>query len=159
MAQRDDLQEFLKEAFHTYQLYLECMKIDIGGVSNLPLLKWPDVAQSAIQYAMAWENKNPLETRDTHEIKTYRAVLREDLCVAITKPIEVIYKSTKEHISKHIGKAPIGVPLSYEESWKFPVQYKNRLIVAVNDLFKTLETMTGTKYPKLNKRAINGSHS
>jgi hypothetical protein len=159
MAQRDNLQEFLQEAFHTYQLYLECMKIEIGGIGHLPLLKWPDVAQSAISYAEAWENKNPLETRDTEEIKSARGVLRQDLCVAISGPIEAIYKSTREHVTKHIGKEPKGIPLSYEESWKFPVQYKNRLIMATNDLFKTLETMTGTKYPKLNKRVTNGSRS
>jgi hypothetical protein len=147
MAQRDDLQKLLKEAFHTYQLYLQCMKIDIGGISHLPLLKWPDVAQSALNYAEALENENSPE-----EVKIVRTLLRTDLCIAIAKPIEVIYKSTKDHVAKHFGKEPKSVPLSFEELGKFPVQYKNRLMLATNDLFKTLTTMTGVDYPELNKR-------
>lgn len=151
-----DLQDLLQEGFHTYQLYLQCTKIDIGGVSNLPLLKWPDVAQSALNYAEAIQKNHELwangdEWSDA-EIKTARTLLKTDLCVAVVKPIELIYKSTREHVTKHIGKEPKQIPLSQEEACKFPIQYKNRLIDGVNDLFKTLSTMTGTEYPELRKR-------
>ena len=148
----DNLQGLLQEAFHTYQLYLQCMKIDIGGVSQLPLLKWPDVAQSAIKYAEALECKNPIDAESTLEIDNFRALLRADLCVTVAGPLEAIYSSTREHITKHLGKPPKSMVLNPEEIYKSPVHYKNRLILAINDLFKTLGTMTGIEYPELNKR-------
>lgn len=149
MSNKDDFQDLLQEAFHTYRLYLECLKIDIGGVTNIPLLKWPDLAQAAINYA---------EAVTPEQRKSTRTILRTDLCVLIAKPIEIIYQSAREHIAKHIGKEPKIVALSSEEMYKFPVQYKNRLVPEVNNLFKTLSTMTGIEYPELYRRN-NGSNS
>jgi hypothetical protein len=148
MAKNDTNQELMQEAFHTYQTYLTCMKIDIGGVSNLPLLKWPDVAQSALAYAEASDTEKPAA----------RAIFRQDLFIAVAGPIEAMHKSTKEHIKKHIGKDPKTIPYSTEERWKFPIQYKNRLIDDINNMFKTLATMTGVEYPELRKRD-DGSRS
>jgi hypothetical protein len=51
MSKNENLQELLNEAFHTYQLYLKCVGVDIGGISHLSLLKWPDAVQSALNYA------------------------------------------------------------------------------------------------------------
>jgi hypothetical protein len=134
------------------------MDVDVGGVSNLPLLKWPDVAQSALNYAETISKTVTSAGRRSDEVTTARAVLRSDLCIAIAGPIEAMHTSTKEHIKKHIGKEPNLAGLSTEERGKFPVQYKNRLIGEINGMFKTLSTMTGVEYPELRKRD-NGSRN
>ena len=84
-------------------------------------------------------------------------MLRMDLCIAIAGPIESMHRSTKEHIKKHLGKAPKTRALSQEERWKFPIKYKNNLIDDLNNMFKTLSTMTGVEYPELRKK--DGSSS
>lgn len=155
----DSLDDLLLEGFHTYQIYLQCTMILEDPKAKLPLLKWPDVAQSALGYARAWENKNPLETRITPEIKTAMMILQGDLIVAAVAPIEVIYKSTYERVKQVLGKEPTVTSLSLEGRSKFPISYKNHVIESINDMFGTLKTMTGIGYPELKKRETNGSTS
>ena len=50
------LQKYLDEAFHTYEVYLNITDSFSGDV-KLSLLKWPDIASSAMAYAQALENK------------------------------------------------------------------------------------------------------
>ena len=150
---RESLDDLLLEAFHTYQVYLQCTMILEDPKAKLPLLKWPDIAQSALGYARSLENANP------DEIKTAKSIVRSDLIMAVAAPIEVIYKSTHERVTKILGKKPNVVPLSHEGRYKFPIHYKNDIITAINNMFKTLETMSGVSYPELRKRKQDGSAS
>jgi hypothetical protein len=130
----ETLNKLLAECMHTYQIYLECT----GS------LKWPDVAESALAYAEAARSGNQKDMDKTI------VALRTDMVEALAVPVEMIYKSVREHITKQLGKEPLlPTVLSREGRHKFPIKYKSHIISATNDMFKTLETLTGTKQPTL----------
>lgn len=143
------IQQFLKEAFHTYQLYLTCINV-AGDSAKIPLLKWPDVAHSAINYAEAWEKKNPLEIRETEEIKIAKKILIKDLGITIVAPLEGINKGLKERLTQILGKEP-QTPQLGAYRYDNPIKSKKTLLKSINNMFRTLETMTGTKYPVLDE--------
>ena len=147
----NNFEEMLEEAFHTYQLYLECTNILNDQQTKLPLLKWPDVAQSALKYALVLEKENSSKN-DVHIAKQ---ILHNDLQIVIVNPILTIYESTQERIKKLFDKSPVETPNIDDD----PIKYKNNIIASINKIFNALETMTGVKYGKLNKRGENGSHS
>ena len=138
----NDLDLLLEEAFHTYQIYLECNNVLNDYQVKLNLLKWPDVVQSA------------LETRNTEEIKISRAILEQDLIGTMLMPLKAIYEATKERIEAVIDKSPMAeVELSED-----PITLKNNYIKSINGMFRVLETMTAVQYPTL-KEKENGSNS
>lgn len=144
-----NLDRLLKEAFHTYQSYLICINVAEDS-AKIPLLKWPDIAQSAINYALAWENKNPMETRETEEIKISRSLLLKDLGIVIVAPLEGLNQSLKERIAQILGKEP-QTPELKSDKYDKPIESKKILLKSINNMFRTLETMTGMKYPVLEK--------
>jgi hypothetical protein len=136
--------KLLAEGMHTYQIYLECTGSLVQDQVKLSLLKWPDVVESALAYAAAERSGNQEELDKT------LVTLRTDMVLALVVPMEMIYKSVREHITKQLGKEPpLPTVLSPEGRHKFPIKYKNHIISATNDMFKTLETLTGTKQPTL----------
>lgn len=138
------LDKLLAECMHTYQIYLECTGSLVQDQVKLSLLKWPDVTESALAYAAAARSGNQEDLDKTI------VALRTDMVLALAVPIEMIYKSVREHITKQLGKEPLlPTVLSAEGRHKFPIKYKNHILSATNDMFKTLETLTGTKQPTL----------
>ena len=147
------IKNLLKEAFHTYQSYLMCINL-AGDSAKIPLLKWPDVAQSAIEYAIAWENKNPMEIRETEEIRISREILIQDLGIIIVAPLEGINQSLKERLTQILNKEP-QTPKLDSNKYINPIETKKILLESINNMFKTLETMTGYRYPVLSEYKDN----
>jgi len=153
----NNLEEMLEEAFHTYQLYLQCTGALTDNQTKLPLLKWPDVAQSALQYARALESElKEVGTNDidvafvSNDSSNNRKLLEADLRIAVVEPLSIIYRSTRERVKELLEKEP-AIKAKSDEN---PIKHKNNIILALNELFSTLETMTGVKYSRLNKRQV-----
>ena len=150
----DRLQELLEEAFHTYQIYLECTGSLSDDRVKLSLLKWPDIAQSAIKLALALKKSNETEMLSIKgDVTEVIHILETDLYSAIIEPISIIHQSTRERITKVLGKEPASLTKCCEG----PIELKNQMIDSLNKMFTTLETMTIIEYPRLSKRKNSGS--
>ena len=136
----DELQKYLKEAFHTYQVYLECTMVN--GNAHVSLLKWPDIAEASLAYASA------VASGDPQQISSIKQVLRNDMIIAMTRPIEVIHENARQRIKEVVGALP-PVKVSQEGRYRYPIPYKNDLIKSINQMFATLSTMTEVEYPHL----------
>lgn len=134
-----DFTVLLKESFHTYQLYLECNHVINDKNIKMSLLKWPDVAQSAISYAKALESGNLKDSIVANEL------LKNDLIAAMIMPVKSIYDAACQRVEDLLGKPSLNKVNPSEK----PVVLKRNYIVEINNMFKVLETMTGIKYPVL----------
>lgn len=144
----NDLNLLLKQSFHTYQLYLECASVINNDQIKLSLLKWPDIAQSAINCVLSLERKiNRTGGRLLGEEAVARKTLVNDLQVSIVMPVSSIYDATKARLRDLTGKDPaIEVKRSDD-----PIETKNNIIDAINKLFMVLSTLSGVEYPILYK--------
>lgn len=144
----NDLNLLLKQSFHTYQLYLECASIINNDQIKISLLKWPDIAQSAINCILSLERKvDRTSNRLLGEEAVARKTLTNDLRVAVVMPVSSIYDATKARIRDLTGKDPaIEIKKSND-----PIETKNNIIDAINKLFIVLSTLSGVEYPVLYK--------
>jgi hypothetical protein len=138
----DELNELLQEAFHTYQIYLECTQVLNSG-PHISLLKWPDIAQAAIAWGQAIANQR--------DVASTRAVLRSDLITAVIAPVEAVHESTRQRIKEVAGVFP-PIKINRGTRYEQPVSYKNDVIAHINDMFATLETLSEIKYPAIRRR-------
>lgn len=137
--------ELLKEAFHSYQIYIQCTGVLNVHSAKLPLLKWPDVAQSAL--SCIDESLKGMLSDETLE------VLVSDLTIAMFDPITIIHSSAMERIEDVTGKVPPeAVKLSKslsELKVEDPLKAKRFLIVSINKMFGIMESLAGVPYPEL----------
>lgn len=136
------MKELLKEAFHTYKIYLSISGI-LDSNTKMALLKWPDAVHSAIELVDALENN-----KDGTHIKQ---VLIKDLEVALLEPIKRIFQSV---IIRSIETCGDKIDSELLEATKNdpkvnPIELKNIYIYRINKLFKILEDNTSDKYPKI----------
>ena len=138
------MQQLLKEAFHSYQIYLQCTGVLDVHNAKLSLLLWPDIAHTAIEL---------LETPDNPALLQ---LLRQDLGSCIFEPISVIHASTAERIKTVTGKCPARSDKVFvtakELKDKQPQEAKKMLLSSINRMFVTLNTLTDIKYPVLNPK-------
>lgn len=138
-----NLDELVKEAFHSYQIYLSLSGVLGDQSTKLSLLKWPDIAQMAVECI-----SNP--SNDKLDI------LHSDLCIAIIAPIENIYNSTVERLKQLTKQEPAGIKtvsdLIAQKKFIDPISLKVKVISELNKMFVTLQTLTGVEYPSLKER-------
>lgn len=138
------MDELLKEAFHTYQIYLTTSGVLDVHDAKLGILKWPDVVQSSFALISAIEgNKSNKED--------IRSVLVRDIKQAILDPIKALFQSA---ITRAVSMAgdKVGPELLHatkKDSETDVVKLKNEYIDRINSLFTFLEEESGNKYPKL----------
>ena len=137
----ENFNTLLKEAFHTYQVYLNCTGV-LNGAGKLSLCKWPDVAQSSLIYINMLE-----EQTEASELEMARQMMYNDYKVAIIEPIRAIYQATRDRFKEVLEADPA---ISAEASNK-PIIYKNNLIDAINKMFSALNAVTGVDYPEVKK--------
>jgi len=137
------LLDLVKEAFHSYQMYLQLSGVLSTPGAKLALLKWPDIAQTAV-FCISSPTIDKL------------AILEQDLCIAIIAPIENMYDSMVERLEQLTGKKPAGVEdfgkLIVNKAFKDPCGLKGEMISELNKMFVTLQTITGIEYPEIKGR-------
>jgi hypothetical protein len=129
----------LKEAFHTYQVYLDCAGI-LNGAGKMALCKWPDIAQSSLIYI------NLLEAHaEEPELEVVRKMIYDDYRIAIVEPIRAIYRTTRDRFREVLETEP-AVSAKIDNN---PITCKNNLIGAINKMFGALNAVTGIEYPEI----------
>lgn len=138
------MNELLKEAFHTYQVYLTTSGVLDAHHAKLGVLKWPDVAQSAIALSEAIE-------KDLDNKETIRAVLKKDLESALLEPIKSLFQASLIRSVTISGKKVSDELLhaTKNDTETDPIKLKDIYIERINSLFELLEKETDVKYPKL----------
>jgi len=131
------MQQLLKEAFHSYQIYLQCSGVLDVHQAKLSLLLWPDIANTAI------------ELLDKPDDTSLKAILLKDLEACMVKPIEAVYDATVLRIKEVVGKRPTP-KIAKSDS----LEYKKSLIRSINRMFVTLNTLTNVEYPALAVKEI-----
>ena len=138
-----ELLDLVQEAFHSYQMYLQISGVIDTPGAKLALLKWPDIAQTAISCI-----NDPTEDK--------LAVLRQDLCIAIIAPMENMYDSMVERLEQLTSKKPAGVEdfgkLIVNKAFKDPCGLKKEMISELNKMFVALQIITGIVYPEFKGR-------
>lgn len=131
------VKKLLEEAKHSYRIYLELSDFENAKI-KLSLLKWVDVAESAIL---------TLTNDDTFD------QLIGDLEQAAIMPIRLICESVYERVHELQGSPKMGgLPseiasiLSIEDV----IEQKKELINVTNKMFKTLSILTKQEYPTIN---------
>lgn len=138
------MNKLLKEAFHTYQLYLTTSGVLDAHHAKLGILKWPDIAQSALAMIDALENGKD-------NVEDIRMVLARDLESAILEPIKSLFQAA---ITRAVSIAGTKVDSSLlyatkNDSETDVVKLKDVYIGRINAVFELLEKETKDKYPKL----------
>ena len=136
------MQELLKEAFHSYQIYLQCSGVLDVHQAKLSLLLWPDVAHSAIKLAEKPGDESLI------------MLLRQDLKSCMIEPIRVIHESTAERIKQVTGKFPATPVATMQDDTVFadPCEVKTTMLYSINKMFVTLNTLTDVEYPVLKSK-------
>lgn len=139
----NQLDELLKEAFHTYKLYLECTGVlELSGAA-IYLFKWPDATHSAISLINQPENKHAM------------LLLQHELKSLIVDPISIIHDAAIDRLAQLSGVHPIKAEKIACEAkgskYQDPFKTKELLIQSINDVFTTINVMTNVEYPTLNK--------
>jgi len=145
MIKVEHLGKLVEEAFGSYKIYLELSGVLTDPGAKLALLKWPDIAQIAIEHI-----------QDPSDDKL--DLLYADLCIAIVAPLEKIYDSVVERLEQLTGQKPAGVEeishLIMKQSIVNPIDLKFRILSELNKMFVTLQTLTGIEYPSLKERDL-----
>lgn len=135
------MHDLLYQAFMSYQHYLMLSGVLELHEAKLSLMKWPDVAQSAIRLL------------DRPDDVSLRETLVNDLSIAIYGPIKVIHQSTFERIKDLSGSAPAKAEKVAKEAEDLkledPVKAKTLLMGSIRDMFVVLNTMTDVEYPEV----------
>jgi len=136
--ERYNLAELLKEAKHSYQVYLQCTGAIETQDAKLALLKWPDIAESAIEY---------IESNSQDKLE----ILIKDLESALFYPIKTICQATAERAEQALGKPPKAVIIEAETALLNPdkIVAKRGLLKAIDKMFAALHAVTGEHYPEL----------
>jgi hypothetical protein len=113
---------------------------------KLSLLKWPDVVQSALGYIAT--HKKGINLGIDQEQAIARKILKDDLTAAMLMPIKALYEATQERVKAVVDKEPLTEVVLDDD----PIILKNNYLVAINDMFKVLETMTAIKYPTIKEK-------
>jgi hypothetical protein len=144
---RPSWEMLIKEAFHSYQIYLQCSGVLDVHQAKLSLLLWPDVAYVALKMV-----DNPNDT-------TLETTLKIDLKKCVIEPIKIIHDSTMERVKAITGKFPIRSEEDAVNAKKLKYQNiqeaKRLLLDSINRMFVTLNTVTNIEYPVLFTEASN----
>ena len=127
-----------KEAQHSYVVYLECSGVLDHQNIKVSLLKWPDVASSAIACI-----NNPIA--DNYD------VLLSDLKSVTVEPVRLIHEAVCERFLQIFGKDPR--QCEFYGSERTPagiVRLKNYYINKINLVFNKLSEITNDEYPSIN---------
>ena len=135
------MMKLLKEAYDSYRTYLAISGVLDVHNAKLSLLKWPDVASSAIMLT---------EKPDDESLKI---TLLHDLQTAIVGPIRAIHNSAMDRVKELSGSKPAKAEeaaiKAREIKHKDPIEAKKMLLESINNMLVVLNTMTNVEYPKV----------
>lgn len=138
------MDELLKEAFHTYQIYLATSGVLDVHEAKLGILKWPDIVQSSFALIDAIE-----ENKENKE--DIRSVLIRDIEQAVLDPIKALFQSALTRAVSVAGDkvGPELLHATKKDTETDVVKLKDEYISRVNAIFAFLEKESGKKYPKI----------
>jgi hypothetical protein len=143
MKKIENIKKLVEEAFDSYKIYLEVSGVLVVPEAKLALLKWPDIAQIAIE-CIGSMSGDKLD------------LLYADLCIAVVIPLEKIFEATTERLVQLTGQTPAGVKdiqhMLANRSIVEPIGLKRHIVRELNKMFVTLQTLTGVEYPSLKEK-------
>ena len=133
--------KLLEAAYDSYRIYLAISGVLDVHNAKLALLKWPDVAGSAILLA------------EKPEDESLKLTLLHDLQLAIVSPIRAIHNSAMDRVKELSGSKPAKAEevaiKAREIKHKDPIEAKKMLLESIDNMFVVLNTMTNVEYPKV----------
>lgn len=128
------------EALKSYVIFLKHAAFMLDSAPKAVLLKWPDVANAAINLL-----DNPTE-------ELYKN-LEDDLKTLIFEPVNIIYQSVCDRVCQVLEKPPIGIKNKVMSALAKKdidiVGARDELVSCINELLDILRTMTGSEYQKV----------
>jgi hypothetical protein len=135
------LSKLVQEACGSYTLYLSYSGVLDLHDAKLSLLKWPDVAISAIQLL---ENKGV----------DVRGLIQEDLNILIFYPVKIIFEALRTRLTQFgIKFEDNPLPQLQTISVRDPITAKKLLVVEIDKMLAQLGSLTGVQYPAVPKGA------